>query len=140
MNSQGKPYGQRIKEALRQGARAGLALKERRRAAGRKASDGGQYAAMPRVLHDQLVARYGSRYDEDATLMRDLRRRYPEMMAADGDVPGDSLDGSRNSYGKVSMRRRADGRWERPLPGGGWEVFQPPSKMKWDEGKAPAQI
>ena len=140
MNSQGKPYGLRVKEALRQGARAGLALKERRRAAGRRASDGGQYAAMPRVLHDQLVARYGSRYDEDATLMRDLRRRYPEMMAADGDVPGDSADGSRNAYGRVTMRRRADGRWERPRPDGTWETFNPPSKMKWDEGVAPAVI
>ena len=140
MNSQGKPYGQRVKEALRQGAQAGLRLRERRKALGKKASDGGQYAAMPRVLHDQLVARYGSRYDEDATLMRDLRRRYPEMMAADGDVPGDSLDGRRNAYGKVTMRRRADGRWERPLPDGSWETFNPPSKMKWDVGKAPAQI
>lgn len=140
MNSQGKPYGLRVKEALRQGARAGLALKERRRAAGRRASDGGHYAAMPRVLHDQLVARYGSRYDEDKTLMRDLRRRYPEMMAADGDVPGDSADGSRNAYGRVTMRRRADGKWERPAPGGGWEVFAPPSKMDWGAGQAPAQI
>ena len=140
MNSQGKPYGQRIKEALRQGARAGLALKERRRAQGGKASDGGQYAAMPRVLHDQLVARDGSRYDEDATLLRDLRRRYTEMRAAGGGGPGGSVGGRRESVGRVTMRRRADGRWERPLPDGSWETFNPPSKMKWDEGKAPAQI
>ncbi len=136
MNSQGKPYGQRIKEALARGARAGLALRKRREAAGRSAKDGGQFGAMPRILHDQLVSRYGGRYDEDATLMRDLRRRYPEMMAADGDVPGDSADGTRNVYGRVSMRFMR-GRWWRPAPGGGWEAFDPPSKMRWGVDDAP---
>lgn len=139
MNSEGKPYGLRVKEALARGARAGLALRARREAAGRRASDGGQFGAMPRILHDQLVGRYGPEWARDEGLMRDLRRRYPEMMAADGDVPGGSVDGSRNVYGRVSMRFRR-GRWERPDGRGGWEVFVPPSKMRWGEDPAPGVI
>lgn len=139
MNSEGKPYGLRVKEALARGARAGAALRARRLAAGRRASDGGQFGAMPRILHDQLVGRYGPEWARDEGLMRDLRRRYPEMMAADGDVPGGSVDGSRNVYGRVSMRFRR-GRWERPDGRGGWEVFVPPSRMDWSGGEAPTVI
>lgn len=136
MGGEGRPYGARVREALARGARAGLALRARREAAGRRASDGGQFGAMPRILHDQLVGRYGPEWNRDEGLMRDLRRRYPEMMAADGDVPGESADGTRNAHGRVSMRFRR-GRWERPDGRGGWEAFEPPSRMDWGGGEAP---
>ena len=132
-------YAVKIEKALEEGKRMGLALREQRAAAGKKASDGGMVARMPRVLHDQLVQRYGVSYDQDETLMRDLRRKHPEMMAADGDVPGDSLDGTRNVYGKVKMRFWR-GQWWRPDGHGGWEAFKPPSKMRWGEDSAPAII
>ena len=132
-------YSVKIERALEAGKRMGLELKAAREASGKRASDGGMVARMPTVLHDQLVQRFGVNYDQDEGLMKDLRRKHPEMMAADGDVPGDSLDGTRNVYGRVKMRF-AKGRWWRPDGHGGWEAFNPPSKMNWGKDSAPAII
>ena len=137
MNTQGKPYGQRVKEALEAGARAGAALRRRREAAGSRGHFGvtGQ---LPKILHRQLLDRYGPACFGDEGFMRDLKRNHPEMMNASGeDVGGDNLLGTKNRFGGVSYKRLADGTWLH-WTGRGWERKAPPSKMSWGEDPAPA--
>lgn len=128
-------YAKKVQDAITAGNKAGLELKKRREAAGRNAASGGQYGTMPAILHNQLVERFGGNYAQDETLMKDLRRLHPEMMAADGDVPGDSPNGVHTVRGKVSYTRRG-GVWYY-WTGTEWVQKAPPSKMDWAKPAAP---
>lgn len=138
-NPQGKPYGQRVKDALQEGARAGHALRKRREQAGSKGPFG-VCGKMPKVLHRQLIDRYGPACFGDEGFMRDLKRNHPEMMNAAGeDVSGENLIGTQNRFGKVSYKRLADGTWLH-WTGSEWERKAPPSKMNWGTDPAPAMM
>lgn len=128
-------YQVRIEKAIQTGNKYGAELKKRREAAGRRASDGGLVGSMPKVLDAQLVSRFGGDYQKNDELMKDLRKHHPEMMALDGDVPGDSPNGVHTYRGKVSYTRRG-GKWYH-WTGTAWEEKAPPSKMDWSKPGAP---
>ena len=70
-------YAAQVKQAIERGSKYGLALREKRQAAGKTASDGGLVGSMPKILDEQLVQRFGSNYAQDDELMRDLRPSMP---------------------------------------------------------------
>lgn len=137
MNAQGKPYGQRVKEALAEGARAGAELRKMRASVGSRGHFG-VVGKMPKILHQQLMDRFGPSCFSDESFIRDLKRNHPEMMNASGeDVSGDNILGTKNRFGGVSYKRMADGTWWH-WTGTDWEKKAPPSKMAWGKDPAPA--
>lgn len=132
-----KSYGQQVTEAIAEGNAAGEALRKRREAVGAKGNKG-VYGQMPKILHEQLIDRYGTECFADDGFMRDLKRLHPEMMNATGeDVSGDNIIGTANRFGRVSYKRLPGGKWVH-WNGKSWEAKEPPSKMKWGQDDAPA--
>lgn len=134
---QKKHYGQRIVEAIVEGNAAGAALRAKREALGAKGHKG-VYGQMPKILHEQLIDRYGTECFADDGFVRDLKRLHPEMMNATGeDVSGENVIGTATRFGRVSYKRLPGGKWVH-WTGSGWEEKAPKSKMKWGQDDAPA--
>ncbi len=132
-------YAAQVKQAIERGSKYGLALREKRQAAGKTASDGGLVGSMPKILDEQLVRRFGNNYAQDDELMRDLRQRHPEMMAIDGDTYADAPDGVHTKRGRVKMKW-IKGKWYEPDGRGNWREIHPPSKMNWGDKTPPMVI